>query len=450
MKDGEWVAGTGEALQRTRNSLRFEDRELEHRFLQAEYERNHRWILGSVILAFTIVMLFYPLDRRFIPAEALQRVQAIRISLLAAAPLLGFVGLLLIRRATIAIPYLFACTLVAALGWAVIRAVSGPAAEPYIAFGVAQTALFTYICMGLPFRWSAPAVCLMILPIVALSTRHGLGSNDFWYTTASLVTVALIASYGALRHEWASRERFLAQQRFQSEYTRRLEAEQDRSEWLSHIAGFTQHELKNAMAGVASSLQLLERAGLPSTGTEYVERARRSLQFMRNILAQVGNATSLESALQLREFETVNLSRVVAERGADLRLVYPCSRFEILVQEGVHVRGNADSLLQMLDKLLSNAVEHSEHDESVRVVLERSAELARLSIANYGDPLPKDAERLFRPFVSGSTSPRDGNLGLGLYVAQTIARYHGGTIHGMPTTGRPGAVFVVELPLLDS
>lgn len=450
MKDRESVTRSLEAGPQGRVTLRFRNRELERSYLQGEYERNHRWILGSVILAFTMVLLFYPLDHRFIPADALQRVQAVRVWVLAAAPLIGFAGLLLIRRATIAIPHLFACTLVASLGWTVIRAVSGPSAEPYVAFGVAQTVLFIYACMGLPFRWSAPAVCLTALPIIVLSTGHGLQSNDFWYTTASLVTVVLIASYGALRHEWASRERFLTQQRFEAEYTRRLETERERGEWLGVIAGFTRHELKNAMAGIGSSLQLLERLGLPTAGAEYVERSRRSLEFMRTILTQVGNATSLESALELQEFENVDLSRLVAGRGEDLRLVHPGRHLEFRVLQGLQVLGNADSLLQLLDKLLDNAVEHSGPNDSIRVMLESSADRARLTVENHGDPLPEDTDNLFRPFVSAGTSPRDGNLGIGLYVAQTIARRHGGTIRAKPTADRPGAIFVVELPLLRS
>lgn len=354
----------------------------------------------------------------------------------------------MIRRAAIAIPYLFACTLFAALGWTLIRAVSGPSAEPYIAFGVAQTALFIYACMGLPFRWSAPAVALTLLPIIALSTGRGLDSNDFWYTTASLVTVALIASFGALRHEWASRERFLAQRRFEAEYARRLETERERSEWLSLIAGFTRHELKNAMAGVGSSLQLLERLGLPAAGSEYVERARRSLQFMRNILTRVGAATSLESALKRQELEDVDLSRLVSGRVDDFRFEHPDRRCKSVVAEGLRVRGNADSLLQMLDKLLNNAVEHSGPDDPIRVTLRASEDRAWVTVTNHGDALPAEADTLFRPFVSAAPSPEEGNLGLGLYVAQTIARSHGGSIRAEPTSDRPGATFVVDLPLL--
>jgi len=436
------------ALQHDPVMLRFRDATLERTYLQGEYDRNRRWILGSLALGFAIVLLFYPLDRLFIPAEALNRVHAVRISVLAGAPLLGLVGLLVIHRAAIAIPFLFTCVAMAGLAWSAIRGLSGASAEPYVAFGAAQTVLFAYICMGLPFRWSASAVAITLAPIFVLSAEQGIGSSDFWYTAASLTTIALIASYGAFRQEWASRERFLAQDRFEAEYMRRLAMEHERSEWLSVIAGFTRHELKNAMAGIGSSLELLERLSLSASGAAYVDRAKRSLQLMRTILTQVANATSLESALELQELEKIDLSRLVAGRGDDLRRADEAHRCEFVVKDGVHVLGNADSLLQMLDKLLNNALEHSGHHDLIRVSLEASNDRALLTVLNHGEPLPADIDSLFRPFVSAGPATREGNLGLGLYVAQTIARRHGGTIHAAPPADRPGAVFVVDLPLL--
>lgn len=428
--------------------MRFRDAGLERAYLQDEYGRNRRWVLGSLGLGFAIVLLFYPLDRLFIPADALEHVHMVRLGVLAMAPLIALIALLFIRQVTIAIPLLFFCTTVAGISWGLIRGLSGSSSEPYVAFGVAQTILFAYACLGLPFRWSAPAVAATLVPIFVLSTEQGIDSSDFWYTTASLTTIALIASYGAFRHEWASRERFLAQHRFKAEYTRRLAIEHERSEWLGVIAGFTRHELKNAMAGIGSSLELLERLELSSRGAEYVDRAKRSLQFMRTILTQVANATSLENALVMQELEDVDLSRLVAGLEADLRREDIVQHCEFVVADDVHVHGNADSLLQMLDKLLNNALEHSEHGDLVRVSLEKSDGRALLRVLNHGDPLPEDTDSLFRPLVSASPTRREGNLGLGLYVAQTIARHHGGSVRVEALSDRPGAVFSVDLPLI--
>jgi sigma-B regulation protein RsbU (phosphoserine phosphatase) len=117
------------------------------------------------------------------------------------------------------------------------------------------------------------------------------------------------------------------------------------------------------------------------------------------------------------------------------------------VAAGLHVRGNADSLLQMLDKLLNNALEHSGPGDLLRVSLAASNGRALLTVLNHGHPLPEDTASLFRPFVSASPTPREGSLGLGLYVAQTIARHHGGTVRAEAAPDRPGAAFTVDLPL---
>ena len=204
------------------------------------------------------------------------------------------------------------------------------------------------------------------------------------------------------------------------------------------------------MAGIGTSLQLLERSGLPGEGATYVERATRSLDFMRGFLRKVADATSLEAALETQEMRDVDFSRLVAERAEDFRREAVPRRCEITVCGGVHVHGSPDSLLQMLDKLLNNALEHSPPDGLVRVSLERQPDRARLEVMNFGVPLPSDVDRLFRPLVSLRTPGEQGHLGLGLYVAQVITNRHGGAIRAEPTVDRPGARFIVELPSLQA
>ena len=195
------------------------------------------------------------------------------------------------------------------------------------------------------------------------------------------------------------------------------------------------------MAGIGTSLQLLERSGLPGDGTTYVGRATRSLDFMRGVLRKVADATSLEAALETQEMRDVDLSRLVAERAEDFGREVAPRRCEITVCDGVHVCGSPDSLLQLLDKLLNNALENSSPDGLIRVSLQTQLDRARLEVMNFGVPLPSDAERLFRPLVSLRAPGEQGHLGLGLYVAQVIANRHGGAIRAEPTTeGRaPGS-----------
>ncbi len=440
--------GAGFATQHAPVTLRFRDAQLERAYLQGEYSRTRAWILGSLVFGLTMTLLFYPLDGMFIAPDALAGVHAIRLFVMAVMPLIGILGVLTIRQAAVAIPLLSICTAIYGLAWTAVAVLAGTIGEPYVAFGVTQTILFAYACLGLPFRWSATVVALTLAPIIVLSAAARPVLRGLLEDHGLLVTIALISTYGAFRHEWGSRERFLTQHRFEAEYTRRLAIQYEQNEWLRIIAGFTRHELKNAMAGIGSSLELLERTSLPDRGFEYLRRAKTSLQFMRNVLQQVANATSLDGALQLQEVEEVDLSRLVAGRAEDFRRDGGGIRYEVIVAYGVRVRGNPDSLVQMLDKLMNNAVEHSEPGGVIHVTLDTTPGYARLEVTDHGEPLPQDLEAIFRPFVSVRRPDREGNLGLGLYVAKVIAGRHGGTITAEPTADRPGARFIVALPLL--
>ncbi len=58
-------------------------------------------------------------------------------------------------------------------------------------------------------------------------------------------------------------------------------------------------------------------------------------------------------------------------------------------------------------------------------------------------------ERIFDKFYRGAGG-RPGSLGLGLAIARAIVGAHGGTIRADDRAdGRPGAAFVVRLPIGD-
>jgi signal transduction histidine kinase len=429
-------------------TLRFPDRELESSYLRAEFAGHRRGVIGSLLFGLAITLLFYPLDELFVAPGVLPLMHELRLLLLAPLPLLGIVSLALIDSATFATMVTFVVLTGYGLAWTVILGMIGPASEPYLALGVANTILFSYICLALPFRLASIAIAVIVLPFLALAAWLGVEDRFIWYSTASLFTLGLVASYGSLRYELVSRDRFLGRHRLEQEYTRRLASERERVEWLSLVAGFTGHELRNAMAGIGTSLQLLERTGLTGDGATYVQRATRSLDFMRGVLRKVADATSLEAALEAQEMRDVDLSRLVTERADDFRREAAPRRCEVAACEGLHVRGNADSLLQLLDKLLNNAVEHSPPDGLIRISLHPLPDRVRLEVMNFGEPLPADVERLFRPLISLRAPGEQGHLGLGLYVAQVIASRHGGAIRAEPTVDRPGARFIVELPTL--
>ena len=220
---------------------------------------------------------------------------------------------------------------------------------------------------------------------------------------------------------------------------------QQRLAWLESLAKFLRHELKNQIVAVGTSIDLAQSGESLEANWIYLDRARRSLNRMRGLVTSATEATSLEAALAVEEMERVDLSGVVMDRLTIYQELHPSRRFTLNLRPGLSVDGNEGRVAQLLDKLLSNAVEHSPEGAEIRVGLEPvDADWIQLSVENEGDALPEDKARIFEAFVS--TQKTKDNLGLGLFVAQSITLNHGGQISAEELPRGSGARFVVRLP----
>lgn len=225
----------------------------------------------------------------------------------------------------------------------------------------------------------------------------------------------------------------------------------ERLNWLENLARFLRHELKNQVVAIGTSLSLLEstESNPDPQPLRYVGRARKSLDRMDRLLRSATEATSLEAALHVESRQRVDLSEVLVDRVATVRQSHPRREFQANIQQRIQLDGNEDRLVQLLDKLVDNAVEHSADGAEIRLTLRKDDSQAVLIVENDGDPLPADKEALFEPFVTVGKSNQDAaNVGLGLFVAKAIAEAHGGTIQALDRTDPPGARFELRVPVV--
>jgi sigma-B regulation protein RsbU (phosphoserine phosphatase) len=84
---------------------------------------------------------------------------------------------------------------------------------------------------------------------------------------------------------------------------------------------------------------------------------------------------------------------------------------------------------QLASNLLANALTHGAQGSPVRMGAHTSGGMLELWVANGGEPIPAAwLDKLFQPFVRASVRPNQQGLGLGLFIAQEIARAHEGTL----------------------
>lgn len=221
-----------------------------------------------------------------------------------------------------------------------------------------------------------------------------------------------------------------------------------RISWLENISHYLRHEMKNAMLGAQTSLNMIKRKVSDEELNKYFERAGKSHEEMKAIMHAVSDTTSLEASIINAQARTLNLSEIVNNRVEDYALIFAETDIVTEIQPGLHVNGSAELLNQLLDKLVNNAVEHCEPDAAINVKLGRRRNLISLSVKNIGDPLPADTEKLFELFVSSKSASYNGNFGMGLYIVKLITEFHRGTIKVQPIdTGHlTGAEFIINIP----
>jgi len=208
------------------------------------------------------------------------------------------------------------------------------------------------------------------------------------------------------------------------------------------------HELRNPLAGLKGAAQLLSRRVADADSRELVALVADEVERLNALVERI-----LHPAPP-RPFEPTNVHAVLervrqlaeAEAGWAVKLVrdYDPSLPDL--------HGDADRLTQAAWNLVRNALESGATQVSLRtraehqvLIGDRSHRLAvRIEISDDGRGVPDDLiERLFLPLVSG----RADGTGLGLPLAQQIAREHGGSL---AYRSRPGhTVFTVLLPLPD-
>ena len=228
--------------------------------------------------------------------------------------------------------------------------------------------------------------------------------------------------------------------------------------YLRTLAGKLAHEIRTPLTIIRSSLENLESESqsskeMPENARVYIARAREGSERLGAILSAMGAATRVEEAIAHSERQRFDLGALVRATVAAYGAAFPNRRFACEVPaDAAHMSGAPDLIVQMLDKLVDNAVDFSADGATISVALRVDDNQAEISVANPGPPLPPEAAtRLFESLWQSraENDTPQGRLrphfGLGLYIVRLIAEFHGGTARAANLPDNSGAIFSVRL-----
>jgi signal transduction histidine kinase len=225
----------------------------------------------------------------------------------------------------------------------------------------------------------------------------------------------------------------------------------EHTQYLRTLGGKLSHELRTPLTIVRSSLDNLESEGIRPDQRGYVIRAREGTLRLHSILSALGAASRVEESIEQAERVSFDLHALVESAVSGYRDGFPAARIGLEAPtDSCPMQGAPDLLVQMLDKLVENAVDFRSESGAIRVSLRRAGAAYELAVDNDGPPIPPALlGRLFESLFEQRRGVDDRpHFGLGLYIVRLVAEFHGGTARAANRADGGGVVFTVVLPLI--
>lgn len=232
-------------------------------------------------------------------------------------------------------------------------------------------------------------------------------------------------------------------------YADMLERLKQYNEYLEMMAGRLSHELRTPITVVQSSLEHLKANEGDDSERTYLARAREGIERLNLIVMRLSEATRLEQALQSAEKQEIDMTALLRNCVEGYRVAYPAAGFSLSVPDSALRCFVAPELIvQMMDKLVANAVDFSSGGRPVEIGLCDYGEEWELAVTNYGARLPGNMDKqLFNSMVSiREKKGREPHLGLGLYIVRLIGEYHNARISAGNDSRNDAVTFRIRFP----
>ncbi len=212
--------------------------------------------------------------------------------------------------------------------------------------------------------------------------------------------------------------------------------------FVETFAADLSHELKNPVAAIRASAEVLEDSALeePELARRFVARIRESTARIERLLSDLLSLARIE-ARGAEAFEPIDLGGLI--RRSLEALGEAAERVHLVVDGDVRVRGDSGWISRAVSNLVDNALAHAPAASQVDVTLRRRKEYVELSVSNQGVIPAYVRARIFRRFVT--TRGDKGGTGLGLAIVRAVAEAHGGGVT-LLRSGSPEVEFVLRLP----
>ncbi len=195
------------------------------------------------------------------------------------------------------------------------------------------------------------------------------------------------------------------------------------------------HELKTPLSVITASAEALEANPKEK---KWLNNIKSESERMNNLIIDLLDLAKTENGSM--ELTMGNLSKVVEHSALTFEgIAFEKNiKLDYHIDKDINIKMNENSIRQVMEILLDNAIKHSSEKGRVEVNLTDGKEIV-LTVTNTGDPIPKcEEEKIFERFyrVDKSRNRNENRYGLGLAIAKNIVTAHNGTIKAYSKDGK--------------
>ena len=209
------------------------------------------------------------------------------------------------------------------------------------------------------------------------------------------------------------------------------------------------HELRTPLTAIRGNVDLMRRMGEADMESLAIiqEEIERMTRLVSDLLL-LARADSGGMPLQRKRLELDNLFFEVYRQA---NLLPKSVELVVTAVDQLCIYGDPDRIKQLLLNLIDNAIKYTPLGGKVMLALSKANGWACVEISDTGIGIPpEDLPHIFDRFyrVDKARTRQQGGSGLGLSIAKSIAKAHGGDIRVRSKVGE-GTTFTVMLPILE-
>ncbi len=207
-----------------------------------------------------------------------------------------------------------------------------------------------------------------------------------------------------------------------------------RAEWIRGVS----HDIRTPLSmvlGYASELE--DNILLPQEARKQAGIIRRESEKMKRLIDDLNLTTKLEYSLQAVCLKDVDLAETGRQAVSEVLNNGLPGQYELLFSEihpgqSIHLSGDADLLLRMLDNLIQNSITHNPQGCKIVLSVDKTGGHCLCTVSDNGTGLSAvllDQLNQGQDISSTRNSGAKTEHGLGLKLVKQIVRAHKGTIH---------------------